>query len=1026
MSEPLYKLSPRISSEREAYASIGGYQTAPTPALDVGDKGNLVGEVVSGSPGVMAAARLTTMLYDTGPADPNYDGFKRWDELGIDEKYLDDFLNAENELEASLIEARLMSDVERERVIENYGLAGEMARFVGDVALDPTVYATFGAAGMLKAGMSAKSAYALSGAGGGAAYAGLDALGRPEEASAAKALGYTAAGFVVGGLMGTAVDTFKGLKKKGIVNKDFSEMAGDAMQDAYTVPSRATFESLSAAVPEHKIHDYSVGGGMLARGAMKLMRQASPRAYMQTGKLKTTQETGARVLGYNTRTVTEMEEGISGYKVNIGEEVARGRDAASKAIIAFAEEMEANNFKASPEDYDIVFRATFDESFDVSSLTPLQSKVVNFGKPFYGSYEERIKNAGVDGFLARDNYGMPLIFSKEKASADIKGLTQKIETRLVNAQKSAKSEASQIESSIAKQKKIRAGAKDKAKKIKIDNRIKQLEESLEDSQRVMRASLEELQEDAAIAAQRIAAGDFSVDAKIGAKDKNTKTSRFFKERLIDPLEFSDYLDTNPIRLAIRYADSVEPHIALKRAYPEFDSIDEVIEDYKVRAREEASQLGINANKEIEGVANRIEAMWHLETGVRNMRSVRDLGDLAPAVQSVNSMMYTTQMTGQVFAAAMEPANVMLHRGLAKGGAGLTSAVVEFATDPELRKIATNSTKHYASALEVGNAKVIQDLMGHEVLDAEVSGAISRTTRKGALLMSQANLSVYYDQYMRTVLPIVQERSIYDDLLNYQNLKKINKADLAYLGLDRKSIPSVIKQIEKHGVTTEVGSFSVNIAAWDDEYAADIWIRAIRKDLRRTSVMPDTGDVPYVFRTPIGSLLAKYKTWSLVASQKLMVQSLQKGAHSLPAVAMLVGTGAMIQSLLDLSQGKEVSTDPDELLWAGINRSGVLGILPEVGGSYLMNKLFGIQSGGARYYQYTDAAGIMAGPAGNFASDVLSLGEVLPERQNDGSYQSGFIGRDGSIKQGSINSTIDLLPIPLVKPWLKSAAQGNYE
>ena len=133
---------------------------------------------------------------------------------------------------------------------------------------------------------------------------------------------------------------------------------------------------------------------------------------------------------------------------------------------------------------------------------------------------------------------------------------------------------------------------------------------------------------------------------------------------------------------------------------------------------------------------------------------------------------------------------------------------------------------------------------------------------------------------------------------------------------------------------------------------------------------------------------------------------------------MVLTSGAIDVLYNKSQGKDVSTDPDELLWAAINRSGMLGVIPEAGGSFLLNRVAGIQSGGARVYNYNDIQSIAAGPVGSFANDLLKTAPI-PKSQDDGSYKSPYTDKKGNIKESSVNHLLNVLPIPLVKTYLKA-------
>lgn len=92
----------------------------------------------------------------------------------------------------------------------------------------------------------------------------------------------------------------------------------------------------------------------------------------------------------------------------------------------------------------------------------------------------------------------------------------------------------------------------------------------------------------------------------------------------------------------------------------------------------------------------------------------------------------------------------------------------------------------------------------------------------------------------------------------------------------------------------------------------------------------------------------------------------------------------------------------------------------------MNRLFDIQSGGGRVYEYQDMQGILAGPTGEFLNDTGKvLSAAVPKYDEEtGEYGMTFYDKNGNIKQGVVNSLIDIMPIPLAKPWLKEAAKED--
>lgn len=971
--------------------------------------------LIKQSPPIKLGAGAVQIGYNILTDDsPKIDPFEKWKSSGLSDSYFDQAMNVSTENEWEQFVRDTNSEENVNKIISDYGLTGTVARFVTNVALDPTTYATFGLGSMLKSGVGAASAFAISGAAGGLAYTAEQKISNQYEDLSTESALNPMTGAIIGGLLGKGLDTFTKLKQKNIIKKDFYQMSNDALLNEANVVSPL---SLSAAIPE-KV-DYRTGGNVVSRVLNKLISAASPRARGQSSISKTTAEIYGKIFGTATKTKFNKEELIAS-GTSFGEETAKIRDQAVGRMRNFSDklaEMQKSGHVVDESKFDEAARIMWSglDNVDLDKVDPVVREILNFHNE-YKSLKDIMIAEKVPSFTSRQDYGVPVIVSTAKVTQKIKEITERNFNKLLEKQSLASQKIDALEKHI----------KELLQNYSVENisgPLQKIEDELEMLKKISRASRDELMDDAILAANQMATGRGNELHLLPEDHAKKLKPKFFDSRSINPLDYIDVLETNPFTLLGKYIDEVSPHIAFNRIFPE-QKITSVLEDYSSKIKNEINDALVSGNKkladklkkEANTALNDIANGFDIETGMYSAKAVSQVGDYAPYLNAMSNITNITMLGGQVMGSVSEVAAIALHHGLGSSGIGVTKALKSFISDPSLVFIARKEAGYAGIGLELAKNKILNDMIAHEISAAEVGGKVGKFIHKGNVLFQRANLSVYYDSINRAFGFIVQQGMLKERLLKFNKLSKEELSDLAYLGIDKSNYKKINEQLKKFGEDRD-GIFISNVEKWDDATARETWINVLRKDNRRTSVQSDLGDVPFFFRTPIGKNMFKFKTWSIAATQKYLIQSSQKGVGALPAIGFLIGVSSVIDYYYNKSQGKDVSSDPDELLWAGINRSGILGVLPEAGGSALVNKLAGIKSGGARIYDYNSAASILAGPTGSLAEDVLGI-IPMPKRQEDGTYKAPYTNKEGQLKESSVNHLIDIMPLPLVKPYLK--------
>ena len=938
--------------------------------------------------------------------------FEKWKESGLSDKYFDQAMNVKTENEWDQFMADTASDEEIDRVISDFGLTGTAARFVTSVASDLTTYATFGAGMMLKP-LGAAKAFAASGALAGAAYSAENYIDNPYKNAGSDLAVNVASGAIIGGLLGKATDTFFTLKSKSIIKKDFHEMSREALTQE---PPQAL--SLSAAVAEK--NDYRTGGNVVSRILNKAISFASPRARGQSARSAATSEIYAKMFGTSAKTKGNMESQIAS-GASFGEETEKLRQQSVGRMRDFGDKLSAlerSGHIVDEKKFDEAARLAWSgvENVDLDRVDPVVKEILNFHGE-YKKYRALMEAEGVPKFTAREDYGAPVIVSPAKAA-------EKIEELKVRNFNTLKAKQAVAETEIAKLKAERNELLSKYARQNVAKPLAYIEERLTALENLAYATDDDIMNDAILSASNMASGRSNEIHMLPADEAKKLKPKFFDYRSIDPLDYIDVLETNPFVMMSRYTDEVSPHIAFNRIF-KGKSITDVTREYAEAMKAEIKDAVLSGDKKLADKLSKeseialadIANGFDTETGMYSARAVSQVGSLAPYLNATSNVVNMAMLGGQVMGSLSEVSAVALHHGLGNAGLKVTKALASFAADPSLVSATRKEAGYFGVGLELAKNKLLNDMIGHELLAAEVGGKAGKILHKSNVMFQRLNLSVYYDSLNRSLSFIVQQGMMKERMAKFSKLTKDELSDLAYLGIDKTNVKAISAQLKKYG-TDEKGVFFSNPEKWDDHTAREIWVNALRKDNRRTSVQPDLGEVPFFFRTPIGKNMFKFKSWSIAATQKYLIQVSQSPVRSLPAVGFMVLTSGAIDVLYNKSQGKDVSTDPDELLWAAINRSGMLGVIPEAGGSFLLNRVAGIQSGGARVYNYNDIQSIAAGPVGSFANDLLKTAPI-PKRQDDGSYKSPYTDKKGNIKESSVNHLLNVLPIPLVKPYLKA-------
>lgn len=1011
--------------------------------------------------GISASFAVDEMIRSLDPDDPlqqidqSFKPFEIFKNNGHSEHEFDEIMGMENyEQYARYMERKAFKRDVKESVAAG-GLPASAASFVLNLGTDPTLYFGFGLTKMVASGISRAKAGAVAGFASGASYETMEQIADPERTAidAAHTLFFSTA---LGGVMGKAVDSFYGLKNKGKLQyasniepsgntvKDFENVVARHYEpDARTLDQRA--EAIAREVAATGDLPASAGAmatpldileaaptneiaGTLARVTGKIISPLVPKLRFQTSKYAATRDAGETFFGLAARS-QRTEAGIA-TKISVvqaAEEIENlegvfryDHDRTIRQIekkLGIRHDIEAQ--KAS---YLLAENAAVDV-FDPSQVAGIREDVVasaQLRRNFYQGLEKKFVDAGIEPTIFKQAYGGKAMFSSSQIKKNIKQYTELRFNDLKKLASNATRRLNAIENKI----KETEGLVDTLSGLGKRNAIKQiakLNAQKEEIRFFEIATEEELYDVASMVALNHSMGMFNspITTNIAKLDPGV-----FKSRDLDIEKYIDFLNVNPYEQAKSYMMETRGFYGLKKVTG-FDNLDEFLEDYKKSATLEGLDTG-----ELSARTKDIQTGWRQLTGEFFQQTPEYFGGgrMADFLNSFADFTRVVMLGGQTLASLVEPLAIGLHRGI-KGYAGFSKTLSNTVASKEFRELTKEQARQLRFGMQVAYAKMSIDDLSIEYGSAATNGRVSKYSSTAARKFQLFNGAAYWDDFSRTTLVATQDYAIADGIQRLVSGKNISKAeigDLAFLGVDEANGLKIKKMLDQYASEIQ-GGFVSNFEKWTDTEAKDLYKQLLIKDLRRTSVMGDTGDVPFFTKTPLGRLMFMFRGWPITATQKYTISALQRpDANTMVGVTTMVGVGTLVAALKRKAEGQDdpETYDFDELLFEGINRAGIFGVLPDFGGNYVISKLFDVNTGIGRIADFQEPEEFILGAPTAVIKDIGTIASY-PFDEIDRYNQ----GKDPKGIESIYDNVWDLMPLiypieGIVKDEIKEYQEQN--
>lgn len=212
----------------------------------------------------------------------------------------------------------------------------------------------------------------------------------------------------------------------------------------------------------------------------------------------------------------------------------------------------------------------------------------------------------------------------------------------------------------------------------------------------------------------------------------------------------------------------------------------------------------------------------------------------------------------------------------------------------------------------------------------------------------------------------------------KKLSKKESTKLAHIGIDESMLHRIADQYSRHGEDLD-GLLTGHSHLWDDRVVREAFQNAVLKDVRTTVITPGIGDTPLMMSSELGKIVMQFKTFFFATHNRALVSGIQSGDASFYYGALLqVGLGSLVYVLKSMMAGREINTDPANLVKEGLDWSGMMGWLGEPnnvlenlsGGTYGMSAMFGGPP--ASRYQSRNGIGALLGPTFDLGGDIKNI------------------------------------------------------
>lgn len=466
--------------------------------------------------------------------------------------------------------------------------------------------------------------------------------------------------------------------------------------------------------------------------------------------------------------------------------------------------------------------------------------------------------------------------------------------------------------------------------------------------------------------------------------------------------FNDFMVKDVLEVQSRYYNDMYPKIIVAEMFGDIHmkgALKEIDDEY-------AQQLARNDLKPRE----RKRLVRERESVPRDLVAVRDVlygtygipsdpnSAWVNAAHSVKAMNTLSLMGGVVLSALPDLMIPIVRMGIGSYVKNLAKLVA----DPAFRKAMIKEGRVAAANLDLSLSSAATALARSDTANATWTKYNRHTTvavdgfytLNGMNLFNASAKTMIVGQWHTEMLKMARKGA----------LGKHDLETLAQAGVSKEMFEKFKAQMLKYGDQGGDYAHLPALEKWDAE-PRSAYLSAINKVALNTVISPGAGQLPLFMRTTTGSVVGQFLSWSMAATQSLMIAGVQRADNINTYVGLMgmVAMGTTSYILKELAKGNEVDfDDTDKLIREGIDRSGALAIVSNVnllaekatGGQVSVYKPLGLPTDSSRY------------SAQNLATSILG---VTPARVND-IGRLAYSASEGKFTQANTEAAMRFVPL----------------
>jgi len=493
---------------------------------------------------------------------------------------------------------------------------------------------------------------------------------------------------------------------------------------------------------------------------------------------------------------------------------------------------------------------------------------------------------------------------------------------------------------------------------------------------------------------------------------------------IDPLSILDYIETDALHLMDVYQKKTGPKVEFAKRFFKTETVDgvevkvpetyadiaqKIKEEYQPKIDAADPKKALKLQNERDKVVHELEAQWDLQMGTFQDHNGAYASHIKAATNAMLAYNYTIRLGQVVVASIGDPLMVPLREGyktwfgktLPRTIAGMTKAVGNKITGKDdLFSYSEAKAALKAFETEQGNrVSQLFDLGDPNAIGNPFENFLAKTGQKASNFFG---INQWNDSNQAIAVSSIRYRIMH----NLEESAKGKKLDLreeqfmneAGIGInDRLPLWDVVSKSLKRDSLGDI------VPSFEDlpPEVADKLLMGLGHHVDNTLIMKGASDLPKFGNTLMGRVLGQWQSFNFAIFNKVLVRGAQDAdGRTAIGLAGLVGGGMMIEALKNKLAGEDNPTTPEGWIAAGLDRSGLTGLLA-YGNNF--TSLVGLDAKRLKNdkWRYDPTRAIVGalGPAGKTAKDLFSTAEA---------GLSSTVGND-RITQKDANTALGLIP-----------------